>query len=81
MSAVDDIDETLQTLRTRSSSAKSSSTKTRIGFATSTDLKGFSRDSPGNSAESDNNKWRRVAYVRDRFLSSQMRQTKALAKR
>ena len=52
--AVDDIDETLERLRTpgaRSSWARSSGTKRCIGSATSAGLKGWSSDLPRNSAE------------------------------
>ena len=54
MFAVDDIDETLARLRKRGAqlvAAKWSSTKTRIGSATSAGPKDFSSGSPKNSAE------------------------------
>jgi hypothetical protein len=53
MFAVDDIDETLERLRKRGAQlvGEVCSIKTRIGSATSAGLKGFSSDSPKNSAE------------------------------
>ena len=52
MFAVDDIDETLERLRKRGAQlvGEVSSIKMRIGSATSAGLKGFSSDSPKNSA-------------------------------
>src|ERR1700722_778679 len=53
MFVVDDIDDTLERLRkaVRSSWAKWSGIKTRTGSATSAGLRGFSSDSPKNSAD------------------------------
>ena len=53
MFAVDDIDETLKRLRKRGAQLVGEVVryKTRIGSATSAALKGFSSDSPNNSAE------------------------------
>ena len=53
MFAVDDIDETLERLRTRGAQLVGEVVqyKTRIGSATSVGRKGFSSDSPKNSAE------------------------------
>ena len=53
MFAVDDIDETLERLRKRGAQlvGELSSIKTRIGSATFAGMKGFSLDSPKNSAE------------------------------
>ena len=53
MFAVDDIDETLERLRKRGAQLVGEVVriKTRIGSATSAGLKGFSSDSPKNSAE------------------------------
>ncbi len=53
MFAVDNIDETLEALRKRGEQLVGEvvSIKTRIGSVTSAGLKGFSSDSPRNSAE------------------------------
>jgi hypothetical protein len=55
MFAVDDIDETLGRLRKRGAQLVGEVVRirTRIGFATSAGLKGFSSDSPRNSTERD----------------------------